>query len=71
MRWLRGFLKRLAGEGRTVLISSHVLAELAQSIDDVVIINHGRLVTTGAMGALLTANHHTDLEELFLDLTTT
>jgi ABC-2 type transport system ATP-binding protein len=71
MRWLRGFLKHLAGEGRTVLISSHVLAELAQSIDDVVIINRGRLVTTGAMDELLTAHHHTDLEELFLDLTTT
>ena len=50
MRWLRGFLKRLAGEGRTVLVSSHLLAELAQSIDDVVIINRGRLVTAGAHG---------------------
>ena len=70
MRWLRGFLRRLADEGRTVLVSSHVLAELAQSIDDVVIINHGRLVTHGGMRDLLESNQQTDLEELFLDLTT-
>jgi ABC-2 type transport system ATP-binding protein len=70
MRWLRGFLRRLADEGRTVLVSSHVLAELAQSIDDVVIINHGRLVTHGGMRDLLESNQQTDLEDLFLDLTT-
>ncbi len=71
MRWLRGFLRRLADEGRTVLVSSHVLAELAQSIDDVLIISRGRLVTHGAMGDLLERNQQTDLEELFLDLTST
>ena len=69
MRWLRGFLRRLAGEGRTVLVSSHVLAELAQSVDDVVIIARGRLVTAGGMSDLLASHHQTDLEELFLDLT--
>ena len=69
MRWLRGFLRRLAGEGRTVLVSSHVLAELAQSVDDVVIIASGRLVTAGGMSDLLASHHQTDLEELFLDLT--
>jgi ABC-2 type transport system ATP-binding protein len=69
MRWLRGFLRRLAGEGRTVLVSSHVLAELAQSVDDVLIISRGRLVTHGPMRDLLDRNQQTDLEELFLDLT--
>ena len=69
MRWLRGFLRRLAGDGRTVLVSSHVLAELAQSVDDVVIIARGRLVTAGGMSDLLASHHQTDLEELFLDLT--
>ena len=69
MRWLRGFLRRLADEGRTVLVSSHVLAELAQSIDDVVIISRGRLVATGGLDALLASHQQTDLEELFLDLT--
>ena len=70
MRWLRGFLRRLADEGRTVLVSSHVLAELAQSIDDVVIISRGRLVTHGPMRDLLEEHDRADLEELFLDLTT-
>jgi len=44
VRWLRDFLRSFASEGRTVLISSHVLAEVAQTVDQVLIINHGRLV---------------------------
>jgi ABC-2 type transport system ATP-binding protein len=44
IRWLRTFLRGLAAEGRTVLVSSHVLAELAQTADDVAIIANGRLV---------------------------
>ncbi len=43
--WLREFLRGLAGEGRTVLVSSHVLAEAAQTVDHVVVISRGRLVT--------------------------
>jgi ABC-2 type transport system ATP-binding protein len=42
--WLRSFLRYLAGEGRTVLVSSHVLSEVEQTVDDVVIISGGRLV---------------------------
>jgi ABC-2 type transport system ATP-binding protein len=42
--WLRAFLRHLAGEGRTVLVSSHVLSEVEQTVDDVVIIAGGRLV---------------------------
>ena len=45
IRWLRDLLRSLAGEGRTVLVSSHVLAEVAQTVDDVVIIHRGRFVT--------------------------
>jgi ABC-2 type transport system ATP-binding protein len=44
IRWLRDFLRSLASEGRTVLISSHVLSEVAQTVDDVVIIHRGKLV---------------------------
>jgi len=44
IRWLRTFLRRLAAEGCTVLVSSHVLAELAQTADDVAVIARGRLV---------------------------
>jgi ABC-2 type transport system ATP-binding protein len=42
--WMRGLLRDLARQGRTVLISSHLLSEVQQSVDDVVIIAHGRLV---------------------------
>jgi ABC-2 type transport system ATP-binding protein len=50
--WLRGFLRHLAGEGRTVMISSHVLSEVQQTVDDVVIIARGRLVHTGPIMGL-------------------
>jgi ABC-2 type transport system ATP-binding protein len=43
IRWLRDFLRSLAAEGRTVLVSSHVLAEVAQTVDEVVVIHKGRL----------------------------
>ncbi len=42
--WLRGLLRALAADGRTVLVSSHVLAEVQQSVDDVVVIGTGRLI---------------------------
>ena len=51
IRWLRDFLRGLAAEGRTVLVSSHVLAEVAQTVDDVVVIHRGRLVDQGPVGA--------------------
>lgn len=44
VHWLRDFLRDFAATGRTVLISSHVLAEVAQTVDQVLIINRGRLV---------------------------
>ncbi len=43
IRWLRDFLRRLASEGRAILVSSHVLAEVAQTADDVVVITQGPL----------------------------
>jgi ABC-2 type transport system ATP-binding protein len=49
IRWLRDFLRSLASEGRTILISSHVLAEVAQTVDDVVIIHRGKLVRHAAI----------------------
>jgi ABC-2 type transport system ATP-binding protein len=49
MRWLRDMLRAEVGQGRTVLISSHVLSEIAQTVDDVVVINRGRLVTQGTL----------------------
>jgi ABC-2 type transport system ATP-binding protein len=53
LRWLRDFLRALAAEGRTVLISSHVLSEVAQTVDDVIVIHHGRLVDEGPVDRLV------------------
>ena len=52
IRWLRTFLRERAAAGGTVLLSSHVLTEAAQTVDDVVVINRGRLIFEGAIGAL-------------------
>jgi len=52
IHWLRGLIRGQADQGRTVLVSSHVLAEVAQTVDQVVIIAHGRLVTQSSLAAL-------------------
>jgi ABC-2 type transport system ATP-binding protein len=52
VRWLRDFLRAFASGGRTVLISSHVLAEVAQTVDQVLIIAHGRLVVESSLQQL-------------------
>jgi ABC-2 type transport system ATP-binding protein len=49
IRWLRDFLRSLAAQGRTILVSSHVLAEIAQTVDNVVIIHRGRLIQQASM----------------------
>ena len=61
MAWLRGFLRQLAGEGRTVLVSSHLLAEAAQTVDDVVVITHGRLAAEGPVAELAAATSTTHI----------
>jgi ABC-2 type transport system ATP-binding protein len=50
--WLRTFLRGLAAEGRTVLVSSHVLSEVQQSVDRIVVIARGRLVRQGTLADL-------------------
>ncbi|HEY5161258.1 MAG TPA: ABC transporter ATP-binding protein [Gaiellaceae bacterium] len=52
IRWLRDFLRSLAAEGRAVLVSSHVLSEVEQTVDEVVIINKGKLVAQGKIEEL-------------------
>jgi len=52
VRWLRDFLRAFAADGRTVLVSSHVLAEVAQTVDQVLIITHGRLVVESSLEQL-------------------
>jgi ABC-2 type transport system ATP-binding protein len=53
IRWMRDFLRSLAAEGRTILLSSHVLAEVAQTVDDVVVISHGRSVAQAPLDQLM------------------
>jgi len=59
--WMRRLLRDLAAEGRTVLVSSHVLTEMQQLVDEVVIISAGSLLYQGAVDG--------DLEELFFGVT--
>jgi ABC-2 type transport system ATP-binding protein len=66
MHWLRGFLRQFAAAGGTVLVSSHLLAEVSQSVDHALIIDRGRLVATVAMDEL---SDSSSLEELYLELT--
>lgn len=64
--WLRDLLRKLASDGRTVVISSHLLSEVAQLVGDVIIINDGKLAFAGPVRAL---GSDTTLEEAFLRLT--
>lgn len=64
--WLRGFLRNLADEGRTILVSSHQLAEMQHTVDDVIIINKGKLVAQDSMKNVI---GNGTLEEAFLKLT--
>ena len=52
VHWLRQLLRNLAAEGRTVLVSSHVLGEVAHTVDSVVILDRGRLVTHSTLDEL-------------------
>ena len=67
IRWLRGLLRERAARGGTVLLSSHVLSEAAQTVDDVVVIDSGRLVHQGSMSDL--AERGASLEDLYFELT--
>ena len=52
IRWLRGFLRHLSDQGKTILVSSHLLQEVQQTVDEVLIIANGRLVTSGDIHTL-------------------
>jgi ABC-2 type transport system ATP-binding protein len=67
IRWTREFLRLQAASGRTVLVSSHQLAEMEQIADDLVVIAAGRVVASGSVESVIGA--HAGLEEAFLDLT--
>jgi ABC-2 type transport system ATP-binding protein len=67
VHWLRGFLRQYAASGGTVLVSSHVLAEVAQTVDVVLVISRGRLAATVAIDELASSGR--SLEELYLAVT--
>ncbi len=68
IRWLRDLLRGLAAEGSTVLVSSHILAEVAQTVDSVVILDHGRLIAQSSLADLTAGDDN--LEDAYLKLTT-
>jgi ABC-2 type transport system ATP-binding protein len=67
IRWLRTLLKSLAAEGRTVLVSSHLISEMALTADDLIVIGQGRLLAQTTVAELSARSR--SLEEAFLELT--
>jgi ABC-2 type transport system ATP-binding protein len=67
VHWLRSFLRRFAEQGGTVLVASHVLAEVAQAVDQVLIIDRGQLVTIAALDDLTRGGR--TLEDAYLEVT--
>jgi ABC-2 type transport system ATP-binding protein len=67
IRWLRDLLRDFAARGNAVLVSSHLLAEMAQLADDVIVINRGRLVQQAPVRELV--NGSRTLEDAFFELT--
>jgi len=63
--WLRDFLRKEANAGRTILVSSHQLAEMQHTVDDVIILNNGKLIAEGAIGDVTQGQ---TLEDAFLRL---
>jgi ABC-2 type transport system ATP-binding protein len=67
IRWVRDLLRALAAEGRTVLVSSHLIGEIARTADHVLVIGRGRLLADTSVAEL--AARSASLEESFLELT--
>lgn len=68
IRWIRTLCRKYADDGRTVLLSSHLIGEVAGLADDVVVIHRGRIVATGPIGAL-SGGSAAGLEGAFFQLT--
>ncbi|BBP09058.1 MULTISPECIES: ABC transporter ATP-binding protein [Streptococcus] len=67
IRWFREFIKKQAQEGKTVLLSSHILSEVEAVTDDVVIINKGKVLIKGTLQEVM--KNLSSLEEVFFSLT--
>lgn len=70
--WARTLMRTLAAEGRTVLLSSHLMSEMAQTADDLVVIGRGRILAEGTLDDVVTSATDTGrLEDAYLALTAT
>jgi ABC-2 type transport system ATP-binding protein len=67
VHWIRGLLRALAAEGRTVFVSSHLMSEMSLTADHVVVIHRGRLMADCPMSTFVSSG---SLEDAFLRLTT-
>jgi ABC-2 type transport system ATP-binding protein len=67
IRWIRGLLKSLAADGRTVLVSSHLIGEIALTADHLIVIGRGRLLAQTTVSEL--SARHASLEDAFFELT--
>ncbi len=63
IRWIRQLLRSLADEGRTVLVSSHLMSEMQATADDLVVMTRGEVVRRGAVGDLVAG--HESLEDAY------
>jgi ABC-2 type transport system ATP-binding protein len=69
VRWIRELVRSLAAEGRTVLLSSHLMSEMELTADRLVIIGRGRLIADTTVGELITGAGAASLEDAYLELT--
>jgi ABC-2 type transport system ATP-binding protein len=69
VRWIRELMRALAAEGRTVLLSSHLMTEMQLAADRLIIIGHGRLIADATVHELITSAGAASLEEAYLRLT--
>ncbi|HUR05731.1 MAG TPA: ATP-binding cassette domain-containing protein [Nonomuraea sp.] len=69
IRWIRRLLKQYAADGRTVLLSSHLMSEMADTADDLIVIAAGRIVTQGPLSDVVAG--YSSLEDAFFALTDT
>lgn len=67
IRTIRTFLRRYADQGNTVLLSSHLMGETAETVDDIVVINKGRIIADGTLDQI--TEGHGSLEDAFFALT--
>lgn len=63
IRWIRRFVRDYAAAGNTVLLSSHLMSEMAETADDLVVIHAGRVVARGPIGEIMAG--HASLEDAF------